>query len=96
MKKENLKLIIVEGIILLLVVGIGITFAYLESIGKQGVANTFTTGCLNVAIEKDGTSINVDDAVPVTDIEGLKQEGYTFTIKNNCDSKANGKFNTTF
>ncbi len=49
-KKNNKKLFILAGILLLLVGVIGITFAYFSAGGAQEQANTFSSGCLKYFI----------------------------------------------
>ncbi len=93
MTKETKRLFIVEGIILLIVLTIGIGYAFLSTSGKQELANTFTAGCLSITIEEEGRAIDLENAYPITDIEGLEQDGYTFKIKNNCSNDTNYQIN---
>ncbi len=93
MAKETKILYIVEGIILLVVLTIGVGYAYLSTSGKQERDNTFTAGCLNITIEEEGRAIDLKNAYPITDIEGLEQEGYNFKIKNNCSNETNYQIN---
>ena len=93
MRKETRNLFIVEGIVLLVVLSIGIGYAFLSTSGKQELANTFTAGCLSITIEEEGRAIDLENAYPITDIEGLEQDGYTFKIKNNCSNDTNYQIN---
>jgi len=93
--KENIKKIMVASIItLLLIVGtVSLTFAFLSVSDKQEIANSFTSGCLNISIENEGNAISLSNTYPITDIEGLKQEGYTFSIKNTCSTSTKYQIN---
>ncbi len=87
------KTIIVIGVLITIITIIGISYAFISTSGKQDIANTIISGCLNVEIETEGTAINESGISPITDIEGLKKQGYTFTIKNTCDKETNYEIN---
>ena len=91
--KRNKKLIIIEGLVVLLAVTIFGSMAYLSTGDKQSLANTFSSGCLNITIENESTAIDLDNTYPVADTEGLTNEPYTFTIKNNCSKPTNYMIN---
>ena len=82
MKKK--KIMIVGSIVLILLSVIGITMAYLSTGSTQSLANTFTSGCLNINIESESSAITLTNIYPITDVEGLDSDAYTFTIRNNC------------
>ena len=92
-KKNNKKLFILAGTLLLLVGVIGITFAYFSTGGAQEQANTFSSGCLNIELTNESASISLDNVYPITDIEGLEGTSYDFTIKNNCSTSTNYQIN---
>ena len=92
-KKNNKKLFILAGTLLLLVGVIGITFAYFSTGGAQEQANTFSSGCLNIELTNESASISLDNVYPITDIEGLEGTSYDFTIKNNCSTETNYQIN---
>ena len=92
-KKNNKKLFILAGILLLLVGVIGITFAYFSAGGAQEQANTFSSGCLNIELTNESASISLNNVYPITDIEGLEGTSYDFTIKNNCSTETNYQIN---
>ena len=68
---------------------VGVSYAFFSAGGVQGTANTFTSGCLNISLTNESTSIHLTDVYPITDIEGLETTSYDFTVKNNCNSSAN-------
>ena len=65
--------------------------SYLSSGAMQSMANNFTSGCLNVTINRttEGSAITLDKAYPISDSEGLDTTPYTFTIENQCSSSTN-------
>ena len=85
--------LIVGGVLVVLAGVIGITFAYFSTGGVQDTANTFNSGCLNISLTNESTSINLTDAYPITDAEGLETTSYDFTVKNNCNSATNYQIN---
>lgn len=91
MKKKK---IILVGLVLLLMSVISITYAFFSIGGKQTLANTFKAGnCLNITIESESNAINLENIYPITDVEGLEEEPYTFTIKNTCSKETNYQIN---
>ena len=91
MKKRVIILIIsliaITGII------VGVSYAFFSTGGMQEAANTFQSGCLNISLTNESTSINLSNIYPVTDIEGLDGTSYDFTIKNTCSTDANYQIN---
>ena len=84
--KSNKQMLIVS-IILLSCLVVGVSFAWWTTTQKQEGNNIFTSACLNISYENETGTISLDNAYPITDVEGQTQEGYSFTIKNNCDEK---------
>ena len=72
---------------------VGVSYAFFSIGGVQEQVNTFNSGCLNISLTNESTSINLTDAYPITDIEGLSGTSYDFTVKNNCNSSANYQIN---
>ena len=91
MKKRVLILVVsligITGII------IGVSYAFFSVGGSQETANTFTSGCLSISLTAESDSINLTNAYPITDVEGLEGTSYDFTITNNCDSSTNYQIN---
>ncbi len=87
--EKNKKVFLIGGISLALVAIITVAFAFFTTGDKQKLANTFSSGCLSITIDSETSAIDLKDAVPVTDVEGLKEDnGYSFTIKNNCSKES--------
>ncbi len=76
MKKDIKKVIVASIITVLSFGGLVGTFAYLSIGGKQSLANSFTSGCLNITLENESNAISLTNAYPVSDVEGLGG-GYT-------------------
>ena len=89
------KYLIALGLLLILIGVVGLSYSFFSKGGKQELANTFKSGCLNIEIKEEGSAINLDKTYPMSDVDGLLQEnnGYTFTIENTCDSKTNYEIN---
>ena len=85
--------LIVMGVFIVLAGVISITYAFFSAGGVQEQANTFTSGCLNISLTNESTSIHLTNVYPITDIEGLETTSYDFTVKNNCNSSANYQIN---
>ncbi len=83
--KENPKAIILL-IMLLIVISIGISYAYWRYSVMQTNENKLTSSCLNITLTEESDAINLEKAYPITDEEGMNLTPYTFTIKNTCDS----------
>jgi len=85
-EENRKKILIVIGI--LIAISIGISYAYFTEIGVQEGYNTIRSGCLSITITEESEAIKLEKTVPVTVEEGLRNEPYTFTIKNNCSEAA--------
>ncbi len=81
------SLIAITGII------VGVSYAFFSIGGSQEQANTFTSGCLNISLTNESTSINLTNTYPITDIEGLETTSYDFTIENTCTTETNYSIN---
>ena len=83
--KKRLKLY--YGLLVTVLCIIGVSFAWFRLYLSQSENNTLSSRtCFNTTLTEDTSKIELTDAFPITDAEGLKQTPFTFTIKNNCDS----------
>ncbi len=94
MSKREKNLVVVAAIMIVLLLAVGGTYAYWTTTQVQSDDNEINTTCLEVELlnkTKDETQttegITLEKAFPVSDADGLKDEGYTFTIKNKCDKE---------
>ncbi len=62
----------------------GFSYAYFTAeVTGTGRDVTVTTEGVNLTYTAGGTNINLTNAVPLADSEGLKKDPYTFSLKNN-------------
>ena len=93
MNKGTKISLLIGGIIVALIGVIGITFAFFSTGGIQDTANTFQSGCLNISLTSNSSSISLNNILPITDVEGLSGTSYDFTIENTCNTSANYQVN---
>ena len=84
MKSKRVYLII--GIILVVGLVIGLSYAYWQLSFNQVDPNKAMTNCLEIELIEESPEITITKAYPITDEEGMRLEPFTFTIKNTCDS----------
>lgn len=86
--QKNKRLLVVYSSLLAIVVTvIGITYAYFRLFKTQKNQNEITTrNCLDTSLTENSAEVNITDAFPISDNEGMKLTPYTFTVTNNCDS----------
>lgn len=91
---ENKKSILIWLIVgLVCIITVTGSYAFLSVGNKQELANTFKSGCLNISLENESNSLNLNNALPITDVEGLKLESYKFSIKNSCETPTKFQIN---
>ncbi len=66
----------------LLFIFTGSSYAYITVVSKQEDNNVVEVGNLKLSYDDQDKLLNVNDAFPTKDEEGLTQEGYTFTVTN--------------
>ncbi len=86
MKKNKKKMLLIFVSLLCLL--IGGSFAYWMMVTTQTDFNIASSECFKVILTNEGDSINLQKTYPITDDEGLKENGYSFTIKNTCTTYA--------
>ena len=86
-KKEYAKIIVLA--VFLLVITIGGSYALFQTTIKGNKQTEVVAGTLKVEYE-DKNTISLNNASPLTDVEGLNQEPYTFTVRN--IGTLNGKY----
>ena len=91
MKKKNVYLII--GIVSLICVIAGVSFAAWILNFQQTNTNVVATDCFNITFKEDTEAISLNKAYPITDEEGKTLTPYTFTITNQCSSYASYQIN---
>ena len=87
MKKENKSFMEknkkqVIAIALALVLLVGGSYAWLTTTLKGTKKVRIEAGTLSLVLD-EGNEINVSDSVPMSDVDGLKTDTYTFSLQNN-------------
>ncbi len=86
MTQKNKKyMYITIGIIALLIITIGISYAIWMITKEQTGENVVNSSCLNVTMEDEIDSIDLKKTQPILDEEGLKLKPFSFKVKNNCE-----------
>ena len=86
-EKSKKKLGIYYGLLVTVICIIGVSFAWFRLYLSQSEDNTLASRtCFNTTLTEDTSKIELTDAFPISDEDGLKQTPFTFTLKNNCDS----------
>ena len=88
-KKRNKLIGISLGIIAVIAIIAGSTYAYWQITKTQKNANDIVAACLNFTIENERGAFGLEDAAPLTDAEGAALNGYTFSVENKCDEAVN-------
>ncbi len=89
MFRQSPKKIILIGIILLLLFSIGISISYANWISHhtQKENNIIGSTCFQLKLFSETDGIKLEKAMPLKDEEANILEGYTFTIKNICNTQ---------
>ncbi|MCI8567841.1 MAG: hypothetical protein HFG48_00815 [Bacilli bacterium] len=87
-QREKKKMLLFVILTVVICAAITTSFALWQLTLKQTDKNVITTACFNVKMMNESDSITLDNAYPVTDEDGMKNDGYTFSIKNVCSSEA--------
>ena len=81
------KITLGAGIIGLVVLIVGVSYAWWTNTATQESINKITSDCLSLEIEDiDNSAINLEKAYPITDSEANLLKPYTFKISNVCNS----------
>ena len=87
MSKTKRIILTVIGVLLMISLVIGISYAAWRLTLSQTTANTLNTSCFNITFKEENT-ILLENTFPMYDKDGQQLTPYTFTIKNNCSAYA--------
>ena len=87
------KKYVVFGVLGVLLLVIGVSFAYWILTLAQTGTNKIASSCFDITLTNEQNAINLQKAYPILDEEGKTLTPYTFTIKNNCDTFASYSVN---
>ncbi len=82
--KKNI-LIFSISLVVIFLLGIGVSYSLWNISVSQNTVNTATTKCFNVEITSQKNSISLENAYPITNEKGKKLTPFSFTITNTCD-----------
>jgi len=85
-KKSNLKVRIYVLVIISILLIMLTSFGFFFATRSQSDRNYLAGGCFNQTFT-DGDSINIENALPQTNKEGLSNDPYHFTLTNTCSKK---------
>ena len=93
-KNSNYKKLLITILILLGIVSIlGVSYANWFINEKQKDFNTLGSKCFELTMTNESEGITLNKTYPISDEEGLSTTGYTFTIKNTCNTYATYEVN---
>ena len=93
---DNIKSNKKKGILALLIIivlSIGFSYAYYMISLKSDGNNVAKSDCFELELTSENDAITLNNMYPISDEEGLKTTGYTFTIKNICSIYASYQVN---
>jgi hypothetical protein len=86
--KTKIALAIV-GIMLVITIVVGLTYAYWTVKVTETSSNVINTGCLSINLIDETDAINLQDAFPISDEAAENLKPYTFKIENICNISIN-------
>lgn len=89
------KVLVLVGVILVLALGIGMSYAMWIMTNKQDNMNVIetTNKCFSVELTSESDNIKLENTYPISDDAGSKLSPYSFKITNTCDWNAYYKVN---
>lgn len=86
---DKKKKVIILGIIcLIILLSIGVSYAYWKFVYMQSDKNLAVSKCLKLELSNEENNINLTNIYPISDEEGKKLTPYTFTLTNTCTISA--------
>ena len=70
----------------MLLVAIGITYAYWLITKNQTGENVISSACLDISLTEEENDITLTNQFPLSDEDGAALTPYTFTVTNNCNT----------
>ena len=81
-RRDNKKIFLILGVALIVVLVIGLSYAWLQTTLTSDKSQTIVTGNISLIIKDEANAISLTDALPVLDSDGLKTKEHTFTVVN--------------
>jgi len=86
MNNRNKALWLIGGTIFVVLVTVGLTYAYWLVTKTQTEKNLITSACLDISISNEANDIKLEEQYPISDEEGALLTPYEFTVTNNCNT----------
>ncbi len=86
--KKNKKFAIILLILIALLSVLGVSYAVWRITDTQTEFNQVGSKCFELTMINESEAINLEKTYPISDEEGLSTTGYTFTVKNICNTYA--------
>ena len=87
MKKVN-YIFVLASVLIVTVLGIGISYSLWNISVSQDKVNTAMTSCFDITYSSESSAINLEKQYPISDEAGSNLTPYTFKITNSCDIDA--------
>ena len=84
MQKKNIIFLSIS-LVLIMLLGIGVSYSMWNVSVSQDTNNTAYTECFDLSISNKENNINLDNAYPISNDKGKSLTPYTFTVTNTCD-----------
>ena len=84
--KNKKTIIAIISIVVLLLVIIGVTYAYWLVTKTQTNSNIISSACLDITLDNEANDISLSSQYPMSDEDGMALTPYTFTVTNNCNT----------
>ena len=91
--KNKKTVITVISIVAVLLVIIGVTYAYWLVTKTQTNQNVISSGCLDISLTGEKNDITLTDQFPLSDEDGMELTPYEFTVTNNCTTSVDYQVN---
>lgn len=86
--KHKKVILLILGLMLSICLFFGISYAFWLKENTQDIKNIANSGCFNLSLTEETSSINIDNLYPIKDEESTNLTPYTFTLKNTCNYNA--------
>ena len=91
--KNKKTVITITSILAVLLVIIGVTYAYWLVTKTQTNQNIISAGCLDISLSGEKNDITLTNQFPMSDEDGMKLVPYEFTVTNNCTTSVDYQVN---
>ena len=79
-KMKNKKVLIGIGLLMVICITIGVSYAYWRLTLSQTGTNKIMSRCLELTLTNEENAINLEDAYPLTDEEGRQTTPYRLSL----------------